>query len=310
MKKIFFIISIVFLFSKEYYSQGIPRPNTWKKIRSEIFFTSGTANFLGDLGGRDRNGTDFSLVDLDLVLTRSAIGLGYRYKIYNYLNVTSKFNFLTVRGDDRKTKNIYRNNRNLNFKSNIFEFSTRIEVGYQSGNVASNRYGLKTFSSRLKGNTYAVFLFVGIGGFYYNPKSLDGTDLRSLHTEGQGLPGGPKQYGNYSVAIPIGIIYKYNFNKQFSIGTEFSWRKTFTDYIDDVSGVYYDKQALINAYGPLSAQYADPSLGKITGATSPSADGKGAQRGDTEFDSYLSFEITIGYFFKSKTKQGIIQRRL
>lgn len=324
MKKIYFII-IVFFVSTKFYSQvsdssksnilkstktNASNRSKWKKIRGEVFVTTGTANFLGDLGGSDRNGKDFSLVDLDVVLTRSAIGLGYRYKIYNFLNVAGKFNYLSVRGDDRKTKNIYRNNRNLNFKSNIFELSGRIEIGFESGTTPSDRYGLKKNFSRLKGNTYAVFFFAGIGGFYYNPKSLDGTALRPLHTEGQGLIGGPKQYSNYSVAIPIGIFYKYNFKQQFSIGAEFAWRKTFTDYIDDVSGVYYDKQALINAYGPLSAKYADPSLGKITGATTPSADGKGAQRGDTQFDSYLSFEITVGYFFKSKTRQGIIQRRL
>jgi hypothetical protein len=45
---------------------------------------------------------------------------------------------------------------------------------------------------------------------------------------------------------------------------------------------------------------ADPSLGAIPGATSPNADGTGAQRGDKQKDAYLGLQITVGRFFPPK----------
>jgi len=309
MRKIYFLFIIVLGITLNSNSQNFARPGDWKKQRKELFITMGGANFLGDLGGRDRAGTDYSPADLEFALTKTAFGIGYRYKLQKFLNVTTKFNYLLVRGDDKKTQDIYINNRNLNFKSNIFELSARIEVGYQSGK-SGNRYGIKkTFGRRMKGNTHSIFPFIGVAVFYYNPKSIGGIPLRRLHTEGQGLPGGPKQYLNYSIAIPIGLSYKYTINKQFSIGAEFAWRKTFTDYIDDVGTKYYDQQALIDAYGNLSAQMADPSLGNIYGATLPDADGTQAQRGDSQRDSYVTLEVTVGYIFNSKRKSARLRSK-
>lgn len=280
------------------------RPNDWKKIRKELFIGIGAAQFLGDLGGLNKTGTDFSPVDLEFSLTRPAITLGYRYKILKNLNWTNSLNYLLVAGDDKLTQDPFRNNRNLNFKSNIFEFATRVELAYLSSKKG-NRYGIKrTLGRRHKGRTWELMGFVGIGVFYYNPKGLSpaGTyvKLRPLHTEGQGLPGGPKQYSNYSISIPMGVAYRMIIKKQWSVGVEVNYRKTFTDYIDDVSTRYYNKASLTAAYGPLSAQMADPSLGVIPGATSPDASGLGAQRGDKEKDSYLGFQITVGKYFAPK----------
>lgn len=312
MMKNYFSCILVLIFTYNSFSQNFTRPGDWKKLRKEIFITVGGANFLGDLGGRDRAGTDYSPADLEFALTKTAFGLGYRYKIQKFINVTSKFNYLIVRGDDKKTKDIYRNNRNLSFKSNIFELSTRLELGYESGK-SGNRYGIKrTFGRRIKGITHSYFAFAGIGVFYYNPKALLGAKyvaLKPLHTEGQGLPGGPKQYNNYSIALPFGFFYKATIAKQFSIGVEFAWRKTFTDYIDDVGTTYYNKQALADAYGPNTVFLADPSLGLIGGATEPNADGSGAQRGDKQRDSYLSLEITAGYIFKTKRKRARLRSK-
>lgn len=294
-------------------SQNFTRPGEWKRYRKEVFVTMGTSNFLGDLGGRDKTGTDYSPVDLDFPQTRTAFGVGYRYKIQRWINVAGKFNYLIVRGDDALTADPYRNNRNLNFKSNIFELSGRVEIGWQS-NKAGNRYGIKrTLSRRMKNNNHNIFLFAGIGGFYYNPKGRTPsgayTKLKPLHTEGQGLDGGPKQYTNYSICLPFGAYYKLVINKQWTVGVEAAWRKTFTDYIDDVGTRYYDKAALAAAYGPLSAQMADPSLGNIYGATLPDGSGLAAQRGDRQMDSYVSVEVTVGYIFKQKRKRARLRSK-
>ncbi|MGZ3921077.1 MAG: hypothetical protein ACXVNO_07890 [Bacteroidia bacterium] len=307
-----FILLILYVIVYPLSSQNFSRPGDWKKYRKEVFITMGTANFLGDLGGRNKVGTDYSPIDLNFQETRTSFGLAYRYKLQRWLNIASKFNYMIVRGNDALTTEPFRHNRNLNFKSNIFELSGRIEIGWQSAKVG-NRYGIKrTLNRRMKSNNQGLFLFAGIGGFYYNPKGYGPggyVKLRPLHTEGQGLPGGPKQYSNYSICIPLGVYYKATIQKVWTVGIEFAWRKTFTDYIDDVGTRYYNNAALAAAYGPLSAQMADPSLGNISGATSPNADGTGAQRGDIQKDSYVTLEITVGYTFKQKRKRARLRSK-
>ena len=308
-------ITIILLFvltnsSAQYFLKS----TEWKKYRKEIYLGIGGANFLGDLGGLDRIGTDYSPADLEFALTQISAGAGYKYKLQKWLNVCIGFNYLKVKGDDKLTKDIYRNNRNLNFKSNIFEILGRVELVYMHNKVG-NRYGIKkTFNRRMKTASYDLSAFFGIGGFYFNPKGRDETGkwhkLKPLHTEGQGLPGAPKQYRNYSICIPLGVSYRYYIERTWVVGLELTWRKTFTDYIDDVSTVYYDKAALLANYGSLAVKMADPNLGKIDGATSPDASGKGAQRGDNELDSYMSFQLTVGYIIKEKKHKKVKRSKL
>ena len=307
------ILSYFILFSTFFlhysFSQNFTRPNDWKKYRKEVVFQAGLSQFLGDLGGLDKIGTDFSPSDLEFALTRPAISLAYRYKFAKNFNVHSSFNYLLVAGDDNLTTERFRNNRNLNFKSNIFELAVRAEFSFFASKVG-HRYGIKkTFSSRHKGNSNEFIGFIGVAGFYFNPKGRNPNTgkyekLYPLHTEGQGLPGGPQQYSRISLSIPMGVAWRMSLNKLWSIGLEFSYRKTFTDYIDDVSTTYYfDKAALLDAYGIKSVAFSDPSKGDIPFATSPNGDGTGAQRGDKEKDSYMSLQVTVGRFFPPKRRK-------
>ena len=300
-----YLLLFYILLDQSGFAQGFARASDWRKYRKEIVFQVGIAQFLGDLGGLNKVGTDYSPADLEFSLTRPAISVGYRYKILKNLNWHNTFNYLLVAGDDKLTADVYRNNRNLNFKSNIFEVATRFELSFFS-NKAGHRYGIKsTVKRRAKASCWEFIAFVGAGVFYYNPKGKDPVTgqyiaLRPLHTEGQGLAGGPKQYSNFSFSIPMGFAYRMIILKQWSVGVEVNYRKTFTDYIDDVSTTYYNKYELEKAYGPTSVLMADPSKGDIPGATAPDASGVGAQRGDKEKDTYMAVQITIGKFFMPK----------
>lgn len=313
MKKLLLFLSLSFLVSGTWAQQAFMRPNEWKKYKREVFVSTGTANFLGDLGGRDKEGTDYSPADLNFSQSRTSISAGARYKLDRSVNVSGKFSFLNVKGDDSKTQDIYRNNRNLNFKSNIYELSIMGEIGYQSTKRGGNRYGIRKNFGRMRAITHNVFAYAGVGAFYFNPKgkTADGkwVALYPLHTEGQGLPGGPKQYSRFSISLPVGAYYKLTINKVWSIGIDFCYRKTFTDYIDDVGGSYYEPRLLTEAYGPLSAQMADPSLGNIPGATKPANDGTPAQRGDRQKDSFMSLEITAGYIFKKQRRSARLRSK-
>lgn len=299
---------ICFFTSVSAVSQNFVRPNEWKKYRKEVYGGVGAANFLGDLGGMNRVGTNYSPVDLEFTETRTAFQLGYRYKLAKWFNISTQFNYLIVRGDDKLTQEPFRQNRNLNFKSNIFELSGRLEFVYMANRVG-HRYGIKrTLSRRMKNRSWDFTGFIGVGGFYFNPKGRNAkgqwVKLKPLHTEGQGLEGGPKQYSNYVVCIPMGLAYRIYFNRKVCVGIEANFRKTFTDYIDDVSGVYYNKAEIQAAYGPEAAYFADPNLGQIPGQTTPAdaVNGKEAQvRGDSKHkDAYMSLQLTVGYIIKKK----------
>lgn len=300
------LLFLSILFANLAYSQGFARPNAWKKLRKEVTLQIGGSGFLGDLGGRDRIGTDFSPADLEIALTRPAVSAGFRYKLNKNINVHSSLNYLLLAGDDKLTTEKFRNNRNLNFKSNVFELASRLEFGISSfkrtGVYRLKRSSLGKINRR---KAFEIIGFVGVGVFYFNPKGKNPTsgkweNLYDLHTEGQGLPNGPSQYKKISVSIPMGVSLHYIIDKDWSIGLELCYRKTFTDYIDDVSTNYYDKAALTNAYGATSALMSDPSKGDIPGASLPNGDGSGAQRGDKNKDSFATVQITVGKFFAPK----------
>jgi hypothetical protein len=287
------------------YSQAMARPNAWKKYRKEVIVQIGASGFLGDLGGRNTIGQDYSPVDLEFAATKPAVSSAFRYKLNKNINWQSSFNYLLLSGSDDLTSEQYRNNRNLSFKSNVFELATRVEFGISSFKRTGIYNLRKSLIHRNKSRAYELIGFIGVGAFYFNPKAKDPTTgnfvaLQPLHTEGQGLEGGPKQYKKIAISMPIGVALHVILNKYWSVGLEYCYRKTFTDYIDDVSTSYYDKTALADAYGPTSALMSDLSKGDIPGASSPAGDGSRAQRGDKNKDAYMSLQLTVGRFFPPK----------
>ena len=92
------------------------------------------------------------------------------------------------------------------------------------------------------------------------------------------------------LCIPVGIGFKYTLDRSFGIGLELGIRKTFTDYIDDVSTTYFDFANYPEA-NPLSQQLADRS-----NHTRPEITLPGQQRGDPrEKDSYMFAIFSINY---------------
>ncbi|MGZ3863988.1 MAG: DUF6089 family protein [Bacteroidia bacterium] len=294
-------------------AQYFTKHDSWKKERKEVLLGGGVSNFLGDLGGLNRIGTHYSYADLEMVLTSPSASLGYRYRLSKRFASRTEFSYLQVKGDDKLTLEQFRHNRNLNFKSNVFELSTVVEVSL-SFDRHGNRYHIKkTMFRRYKQYSAYYYAFVGIGGFYFNPKAQYGGNWYNLHdlsTEGEGLPGGIKKYKRVSVSIPIGIGLRYRMNDRFTLGLEYNFRKTFTDYIDDVSGRYYDNIKLAQLKGPAAAALADPNLHLIKGATDPDGSGKGAQRGNIkDKDAYMNLQLKVGYVLKNKKRRRITKAK-
>jgi hypothetical protein len=300
-----FTIFVILCYSAK--AQYFTKHDSWKKERKEVIVGGGASNFLGDLGGLNRVGTHYSYADLELVLTSPSASVGYRYRINKRFASRTDFSYLLVKGDDKLTLEPFRHNRNLNFRSNIFELSTVVEVSLSFDRHGNKYHIKKTMFRRYKQYSSYYYIFAGVGGFYFNPRSkYEGVwyNLHDLSTEGEGLPGSNvKQYKRVSISIPIGIGLRYRINDRWTLGLEYNFRKTFTDYIDDVSGNYYDKAKLLQYKGPVAVALADPNLGLIKGQTDPSASG-GAQRGDKrDKDAYMNLQFKVGYVLKNKKRR-------
>lgn len=262
----------------------------WSKNKKEIMFQAGATQFLGDLGGRDKIGKDYSLADINMPSTNINFGVGFRYRFHPRFATTTMLNVGLLKGDDALTKEPIRNERNLSFRSPIVNLNQRIEWII----FANEQVGRRIKRQGAKGAKHRneqLYAFTGIGIAYFNPQAkYNGSwvNLRPLSTEGQGLEGGPDKYLPITATIPFGIGFKMGISEMWRIGFEASYIKTFSDYIDDVSGVYYDAGALATQVSPTSAALSNRS------ENNPTWFSAGEQRGDiTDKDAYFFLNLTV-----------------
>lgn len=252
-------------------------------------FGGGLSNFLGDLGGRNQIGTDYSLADLDLQAIAWNVQLGYRYRFKEHWATTTTVYGGIVRGNDNNTQELIRKSRNLHFRSPIISISQRAEWIYYNYEQFGGRYNIPGIRRRSDRNTQ-FYLFGGVGVTYFNPQAKYNdiwVNLRPLHTEGQGLPGGADEYGRFTVIVPMGFGFRWGINRVWRFGVEFSYTKTFSDYIDDVSTNYYSKSTLEGLYGDEAAYFSNPAYKNQQWFAA------GEQRGDAEKDSYVYMNLVF-----------------
>ncbi len=315
LKKLILPTLLLILGAQEVCAQGFYNSRLWRNQRHELTGYFGASQFLGELGGRDQIGTDF-LWDLEFNQTKFAGGLSYMLYLGEKHGLRWQLGIQRVAGDDQTTTEIFRRHRNLHFRANIYEFSMNYEFHFikeKYGNI----YNLKSNLGKklgLKRLNIGVYGFLGIGGFYFNPQAQLSRgagawyNLAPLNTEGQGLPGGPSDYKQFSINVPVGFGFRYAITKELGIKLELSHRFTFTDYIDDASGVYYDNNEIRNAYGAEAAYFADPNAGLIEtywdGLYEYNPTKAGAQRGDpNDRDGYMY--AVLGIFYRPRaTSRG------
>jgi hypothetical protein len=235
---------------------------------SEIGVFGGTSYYLGEL-----NHVHFSPK-----VMQGAGGIFYRYNLNGHYALRTFINYTEVKGYDAYSENVFEKNRNLSFKSIILEVGTTLEFNFYE-------FALYRDAKRV----ITPFIFGGINYFYFNPQgNLNGAwvDLQPLGTEGQGSSGFPdrKKYFQHQIAIPMGIGVKVKLHR-FAISAEWGIRKTFTDYIDDVSTTYVDPKLLSADASQLANRTNLPSESLIN-----------KQRGDSKTtDWYVFTGITVSF---------------
>jgi hypothetical protein len=212
--QLLFLICLCFVFTSQLQGQNLkPIPKKHNKLinkrailneqRLAVSGGLGLASYYGDLCDK-----------FDCMQFRPNLNIGAMLRMNRNLGVKAEINYFRLYSDDSYEY------RNLNFRSNNFE----VYVGGFAQYFPYERYEHK----RKKINPY---VYAGIGMVYYRPQGqLEGkwVNLRPLQTEG-------RSYSPVTAVIPMGGGLNIHLNKHYELQLEVGYRKTFSDYMDDVS---------------------------------------------------------------------------
>jgi len=222
------------------------------------------------------------------------VGFFFRHNWNRHWSWKVELNIGKISGSDVHAKNGFEQNRNLSFHSSILELSPQIEFNFFAYETGNQEY------------PFTPYIFTGLAVFRFNPKAElndEVFELQPLGTEGQGS-NGTKKYKRIQMAIPIGGGLKFAAGGSVGIGIEVGARRTYTDYLDDVSTVYPDQQVLLATQGAAAVALSDRSYSGISPSpTVPDVYNK--QRGDSKNkDWYLFAGVTLYFRLSSMIKDS------
>jgi len=244
-----------------------------QKFSLDLF--GGFSNYQGDLQEKKFT-TDQS---------KLAFSLGARYHLTDQLAIRTNFSLAKIAAADNKNKKPVLQQRNLSFESNITEGNILLDYSFYS----------------LEDRKFTPYVFGGIAVFHFNPYAYDSTGnkvfLKPLSTEGEGLAQYPdrKNYNLTQFAIPFGVGVRWKVTDNVVLGYEIGMRKTFTDYLDDVSTTYVDPAILLAAKGPKALEMSYRG-GELKNGN-PAYPTPGAIRGSAKYKDWYYFSgisVSIG----------------
>lgn len=208
---------------------------------------AGAANYYGDL---IKNNISLSQLGYSL-------SAGAHYAFSPRIAARFDLGYQKLEGSDSKSGGAYPN-RNLSFKSNVFDFS----LGAEFTILNLNKFRISPYVS------------AGVGVLVFDPYTYDGTTgrrqyLHDLGTEGQGLPGYAPVYNTAALEFPLGAGIKYKASDKLTLALDFNYRITQTDYLDDVSNNSYVSKAVLDARNPVTSKYAFRGTGAYPSTNTP-----------------------------------------
>lgn len=224
---------------------------------------TGTATYFGELKGKG------GVID-----PKANLNVGLQYFIHPSLALRGEAGWFQLEGSDANGKHGAHASRNLSFVSNNFELS--FTGAYHLYPMAYRYYQRMPFNA---------YVYAGLGLLHFNPRAeYQGTmyALAPLRTE-------DVAYSRATFVIPMGAGIKVKAGPFFNLVLEGGYRKTFTDYLDDVSTVHPDKSS-----------WTDPVRIALSDRR-PEIDGKpfapGAIRGNPDtMDGYFLMNLKIEYY--------------
>jgi hypothetical protein len=235
----------------------------------------GFSNYIGDLQS-SRYTTAQS---------NGSFGAGIQYDLSGHVSLLSNLTYGRISAADGYSKQADLRARNLNFESLIGEWNLLLEYNLLDLHV----------------HRLTPYVFGGVALFHFNPYAYDTLGkkvyLRPLSTEGEGLTQYPgrKEYSLTQLSIPFGGGIKYRISDRIVIAYEIGMRKTFTDYLDDVSTRYVDQGTLLAARGGEAVEMAYRGNELVDGKPYP-ADGTirgGSKKKDWYYMSGLRVTVAL-----------------
>jgi len=193
----------------------------------------------------------------------------------------------SIAGYDSLSNNSFQQNRRLSFESSVRELYGAVEFNF-----------FKYIPNDDDAAHFTPFLYSGFGFTRVNPTTRLGVNSYSLidaGTEGQDIDGTTDKDKPINRAQPFFLIgggLKYNISGFFTLGLDIGVRKTYSDYLDDVSTIYADNKTILKLRGEEYALLADPNQTQPN--TNPYR--QGDQRGLTSNnDWYYSAGLSLIY---------------
>jgi len=264
-------------------------------------------NYFGDIAPRP------NIFSTDISFTRPGINLFVQQRFGNRYSWKANFMWGRLKATDVETvgldnfeqENANRYLRNLGFRNDIYELSFTGHVDlFEHGGRYTSRPTLNVYAFGGIGLLYhnpkgqVPEYFTTDGAIASNPNDFTGSryfpleqagewvSLKDLGTEGQNFNNEQRdfykqQYGieikdpysNFQIVIPVGIGARYKLTNNIDIAIDFSYRYTFTDHLDDVSGFYVDlgsfgdpnnqDAALAMALSDMSNQFDPTELSRV-----------------------------------------------
>lgn len=287
-----------------------------QKTGVELGLNIGPNFFLGDLGGNRGRGSRF-IKDVNLGLTKVSKGafLTIYPKEWLGLRFAAQFGKLEAKDEIIDTKGrpeLFRKQRNLDFRTNLFEAYFAAEIFPLE--LFFNSFG--DYNPRLM--PYGI---IGVGMYKYNPQGsltdANGVkkwyDLKPLRLEGQGMDEYPdrKEYKLTQVNIPVGAGVKYWLSAKASLSFELLLRKSFNDYVDDVSTTYIDPALYDKYLSPNDAIIARAISDKAVSIVTPNLTRfiPNEQRGNpNQNDSWFTTFIKFGWRLTADPNRDQLRR--
>ena len=165
--------------------------------RSEIGFGLGVFNYTGDI-----------VRTYDITTSRPAATVFYRSNISRVISFRTSLTAGQVAASDRHNPiDSFAYKRNASFSIFLMEISGVFE------------YHFLDWRNDARKLRFTPYLFAGVGLF-----NISGNAKKTA------------EYSNVQMSIPLGVGVKYVLNPKYYVSFEIGMRKTFFDYLDNISG--------------------------------------------------------------------------